>query len=631
MSGHLTTTKPHSAPHCQQPAHRTALTNCCSTSQCLSPVGHKAELSPGSTVPRHLSPEEPQHCHPRCAAAQLPQLWTLPFPPAVCSIFRWSTVICRISAFSSLADPWGERGGSCGQRASARRAEPCAAACLPASRRRWAPAGAARTGCCWCGRGGASLWSAGHKAGWGAGPGPGVGGAGGTHPSAPLPGQDLRGGWRRRRARGRAQVPAGSAGQRSPRAPPPPSPHLPHAARRPLSPVLVRALLLHLHGLVQLLAVRRAVFEMRPLHGGGARAAAERAAGGARQEDARQEGARRAPRASPRARLPHGVPTPRLLPAAGGPPPAGQSRSENARRRPPPAAATRGLRLPHWPPPGRPRPMAAARLRSAPPLGPAVGKRRRRAPRASPLRGCWGAAVPSPPPPPRPPPHGFPPGRPQGPRQPPLGLCGWRSAPRQLNPPLVPPPILEAERRESSASSVARYRAVPGQEGKPGGRGAAQGERMQQDASTCPLHKPPACLLRYKWERVVWHEPRGGFLTNGFPFALSLSAEAPTWQWVRVVSQLEIRRRAGCCREGATSPCQAPSSGSQPLTSCSGRAAHAVLHVVWHCPQLCTVPLLGGCGSREQLRAGKELQVRSRSPAAACKQLSRAVPMLRFP
>lgn len=24
----------------------------------------------------------------------------------MCSIFRWSTVICRISAFSSLADPW---------------------------------------------------------------------------------------------------------------------------------------------------------------------------------------------------------------------------------------------------------------------------------------------------------------------------------------------------------------------------------------------------------------------------------------------------------------------------------------------------------------------------------------------
>lgn len=30
-----------------------------------------------------------------------------------------------------------------------------------------------------------------------------------------------------------------------------------------------------------------------------------------------------------------------------------------------------------------------------------------------------------------------------------------------------------------------------------------------------------------------------------------------------------------------------------------------------------------GCGSREQLRAAKELRVRSRSPAAACKQLTR--------
>lgn len=29
-----------------------------------------------------------------------------PFPPIACSSFRWSTVICRISAFSSLEEPW---------------------------------------------------------------------------------------------------------------------------------------------------------------------------------------------------------------------------------------------------------------------------------------------------------------------------------------------------------------------------------------------------------------------------------------------------------------------------------------------------------------------------------------------
>lgn len=31
---------------------------------------------------------------------------SLPFPPVACSIFRWSTVICSISAFSNLADPF---------------------------------------------------------------------------------------------------------------------------------------------------------------------------------------------------------------------------------------------------------------------------------------------------------------------------------------------------------------------------------------------------------------------------------------------------------------------------------------------------------------------------------------------
>lgn len=29
----------------------------------------------------------------------------LPLPPEAWSIFKWSTVICKISAFSSLADP----------------------------------------------------------------------------------------------------------------------------------------------------------------------------------------------------------------------------------------------------------------------------------------------------------------------------------------------------------------------------------------------------------------------------------------------------------------------------------------------------------------------------------------------
>lgn len=33
----------------------------------------------------------------------------LPLPQVAWSIFRWSTVICNISAFSSLADPWKER------------------------------------------------------------------------------------------------------------------------------------------------------------------------------------------------------------------------------------------------------------------------------------------------------------------------------------------------------------------------------------------------------------------------------------------------------------------------------------------------------------------------------------------
>ena len=31
---------------------------------------------------------------------------SLPLPPAAWSILRWSTVICRISAFSSLAEPF---------------------------------------------------------------------------------------------------------------------------------------------------------------------------------------------------------------------------------------------------------------------------------------------------------------------------------------------------------------------------------------------------------------------------------------------------------------------------------------------------------------------------------------------
>lgn len=31
---------------------------------------------------------------------------SLPLPPVACSIFRWSTVICSISAFSNLADPF---------------------------------------------------------------------------------------------------------------------------------------------------------------------------------------------------------------------------------------------------------------------------------------------------------------------------------------------------------------------------------------------------------------------------------------------------------------------------------------------------------------------------------------------
>lgn len=31
-----------------------------------------------------------------------------PFPPMACRSLRWSTVICRISAFSSLDDPWRE-------------------------------------------------------------------------------------------------------------------------------------------------------------------------------------------------------------------------------------------------------------------------------------------------------------------------------------------------------------------------------------------------------------------------------------------------------------------------------------------------------------------------------------------
>lgn len=35
----------------------------------------------------------------------------IPLPPAAWSIFRWSTVICRISAFSSLAEPFTRREG----------------------------------------------------------------------------------------------------------------------------------------------------------------------------------------------------------------------------------------------------------------------------------------------------------------------------------------------------------------------------------------------------------------------------------------------------------------------------------------------------------------------------------------
>lgn len=108
---------------------------------------------------------------PPCRAADSVTHKTLPFPPAVCSIFRWSTVICRISAFSSLADPWERREGTERFRHKQRgyrglRLPPGKGWgstegrwALPASQRRWAPASSARTGCCWCGRGGVSRWS----------------------------------------------------------------------------------------------------------------------------------------------------------------------------------------------------------------------------------------------------------------------------------------------------------------------------------------------------------------------------------------------------------------------------------------------------------------------------------------
>lgn len=42
----------------------------------------------------------------RNSAKKKKEISSLPFPPVAWSIFKWSTVICRISAFSNLADPF---------------------------------------------------------------------------------------------------------------------------------------------------------------------------------------------------------------------------------------------------------------------------------------------------------------------------------------------------------------------------------------------------------------------------------------------------------------------------------------------------------------------------------------------
>lgn len=46
-----------------------------------------------------------QQLHIRLKLAYNLKNSVLPFPPAAWSIFKWSTVICKISAFSSLAEP----------------------------------------------------------------------------------------------------------------------------------------------------------------------------------------------------------------------------------------------------------------------------------------------------------------------------------------------------------------------------------------------------------------------------------------------------------------------------------------------------------------------------------------------
>lgn len=51
------------------------------------------------------------HYGVRWSAIHEPITSSLPFPPVAWSIFKWSTVICNISAFSNLADPLGEEIG----------------------------------------------------------------------------------------------------------------------------------------------------------------------------------------------------------------------------------------------------------------------------------------------------------------------------------------------------------------------------------------------------------------------------------------------------------------------------------------------------------------------------------------